>query len=594
MQNKIILLPSQLINQIAAGEVVERPASVIKELVENSIDAQATEIKVVIEKGGVKRMLVRDNGMGIAKSDLALALSRHATSKVRNLADLEHISSMGFRGEALPSIASVSRFKVSSCIDETQAGWSLFSQEQNPKPEGHPKGTSMDVRDLFYNTPARRKFLKTETTEFSHIEKVVKRLALARFNIVFELEHNGRTRFKLPIAHQQQQQNHRIEQLLGQDFLKQSVYFEQKKAGLHLSGWIGLPTFSRSQNDMQYFYVNGRIVRDRTVTHAIRQAYQDVLYHGRHPAYLIYLELDPASVDVNVHPTKHEVRFRESRLIHDFLFTTLHAVLAQPQAILNVPSALEEKISPTHLLNQEPVQGTLSGLNLSGVREKPATFKANYEFQKPDEKPILSTTPSPPIEDKIPPLGFAKAQIKGIFIVAENKQGMILVDMHAAHERIMYERLKTAKAKEGIVSQPLLVPMAVYLNQQDADLVEQYQAEFKSFGMSVERLDQDKVVIRAVPALLQKADMEQLLRDMLADIQVNGQSQRLNEEMNRILSTMACHGAIRAHRQLTLEEMNALLRDMEQTERSDQCNHGRPTWIQMTVSEMDQFFMRGR
>lgn len=607
MRKQIKQLPSHLINQISAGEVVERPASVVKELVENSIDASASHIKIQIESGGVKLIRIQDNGTGVAKAELSLALSRHATSKVRQLSDLERIDSMGFRGEALPSIASISRFSICSAIDDSQAGWCLKADSDEVMPQGHPRGTTVEVRDLFYNTPARRKFLKTEKTEFNHIEKVVQRLAMGRFDIGFELEHNGRNRFNLASAKDHQQNQQRVGQLLGKPFIEQSVYIEEQGIGLKLVGWVGLPTFSRSQADMQYFYVNGRIVRDRLVTHAVKQAYQDVLYHGRQPTYLLYLTLDPALVDVNVHPTKHEVRFREGRLVHDFLFQRLHHALAQTKPTteaVSPPNVFDKSQSSIKPLATSATQNEINiqpSLGFRQVKEKPAAFRASYQAQRPNNnKPIEEVIfNAPEINQEAvekPPLGFAKAQIHGIFIIAENENGLIMVDIHAAHERITYERLKSAYATNGIQSQPLLVPIAVDLNTQEVELIKQHQHFFTSYGMHVERLGLEQVVIRDIPLILQDAatDAEQLLRDLIADLNTYGESNRLQSESDAVLSKMACYGAIRANRQLSLAEMNTLLRDMEQTDRSNQCNHGRPTWIHLSIEELNQFFMRGK
>lgn len=598
---KIKALPDHLINQIAAGEVVERPASVVKELVENSLDAGARRIDVTIEHGGVKLIRIQDDGCGIAQNELALALSRHATSKIGSLEDLEGVCSMGFRGEALPSIASVSRLGLTSRAEASDTAWQMTTGLDDPSPASLNKGTLIEVHDLFYNTPARRKFLKTEKTEFSHIETLMKRLAVARFDVRFSLTHNGREIFSLPAAGQSEQKGRRLSMLLGQAFLDQSLLFEHESAGLRLYGWLARPTFSRSQADMQYFYVNGRMVRDRLVTHAVRQAYQDVLYHGRHPAYVVFLEIDPVKVDVNVHPTKHEIRFRDGRLAHDFIFRTLHQVIAEdaPEvtddlstapnmadrgATLRQGSAVENS-SPHSGYSQRPMP--------LRVNESRGAYAAAMAMQQPMAKSADPADASS-AEQEVPPLGFALAQLHGIYILAQNREGLILVDMHAAHERITYEQLKTRISGEGIPSQPLLVPERVQVSEREAELAEQQLSTFSQFGLQVDRIDREVLVLRAMPALLRGADGAQLLRDLLSDLVVFGSSSRIEEEINKVLATMACHGSVRANRNLTQAEMNQLLRDMEQTERIGQCNHGRPTWKALSLKDLDALFMRGQ
>ena len=613
IKKRIQALPTQLVNQIAAGEVVERPASVVKELVENSLDAGANRIEVEIEQGGVKLIRIRDNGQGIHQDDLSLALSRHATSKIASLEELEKVDSMGFRGEALPSIASVSRLTLTSLENEAEQGWSVTSAGRDEpvesRPAAHPKGTTVEVRDLFYNTPARRKFLRTEKTEFSHIETLLKRLALSRFEVGFTLRHNQREVLSLPPAEQRQEYERRVIELLGGGFLEQALYFEHEQAGLRLHGWVARPTFSRSQADMQYFYVNRRIVRDKLVTHAVRQAYQDVLYHGRHPAYVLFLEIDPVLVDVNVHPTKHEVRFREGRLVHDFLFRTLHRTLAEerPSVESGVQAATVD-LSTGEILGEPQEQSTPSGFASMGkaqvpsyqrpfrfqVQESAAKYQASLDMQVPRNNEIGQMQEVDQPAEQFHPLGYAIAQLKGIYILAENATGLVLVDMHAAHERITYERFKLALEGEGIKSQPLLVPVSVAVSRREADLAEEHSQLFSDLGMEVDRLGAENLVVRSIPVHLQGADSEKLLRDVLADIVVHGSSERIRHEINAVLATMACHGSVRANRKLTLEEMNSLLRDMERTERSGQCNHGRPTWVQLSLEELDKLFMRGQ
>lgn len=621
-------LPSHLINQIAAGEVVERPASAIKELLENALDAGATQIDIDVEQGGVKRIRIRDNGHGINKQELSLALSRHATSKIASLDDLEHVLSFGFRGEALPSIASISRLTLSSRSQDEEQAWELQGSGQEsfeePVPCSHPIGTTIDVRDLFFNIPARRKFLKTEKTEFRHLEDVVKKVALSRFETGFTLRHNQKTVLNLRPANTIEAAERRVSEICGPAFTEQSIRVEHEGAGLHLTGWIGLPTFSRSQADLQYFYVNHRIVRDRVVTHAVRQAYQDVLYHGRHPAYVLFLDIDPSKVDVNAHPTKHEVRFRESSLVHGFLYRSLHRTLAdlRPQdqldndsheqntdatqsladslrPSLNYPALSEQR--PLHIpVNQQvDLYRKLHGndnINEASISETAATSVAPSQTAYTHS----NITNSMPVQadheatGEAPPLGFAVAQLHGIFILAQNTQGLIIVDMHAAHERITYEYLKRSMAADSIRSQPLLVPIAISVSKKEADCADTHKSTFEQLGFSLDRLSPEKITVRSVPSLLKKADVEGLVRDVLSDLITHGNSQRIQEAMNEILSTMACHGSVRANHRLTVPEMNALLRDMERTERSGQCNHGRPTWTQLSVDQLDKLFMRGQ
>jgi DNA mismatch repair protein MutL len=600
---KIHTLSPQLANQIAAGEVVERPSSVLKELSENSLDAGAKRIDVEVEQGGTKLIRVRDDGCGISEGDLPLALSRHATSKILGLEDLEAVATLGFRGEALASIASVSRLALTSNSGEG-SGWKAVSEgrdmEVELQPAAHPQGTSVEVRDLFFNTPARRKFLRTENTEYKRIDDCLKKLALSRMDVAFSLKHNQKVQFSLRPANSQAEQEKRVADLCGPQFMEQALFVDNDRTGIRLWGWIGLPTFSRSQADLQYFFVNGRSIRDKVVSHAVRQAYQDVLYHGRQPTYVLFLEVLPADVDVNVHPTKHEVRFRESGSIHSFVSTTLKKALAtdRPQDHLSTNGGLElqNKDQPESLIGQNalPLAGTpgsgyqstwpSSGLS-SGVNAPASSYQSLYSSQ---------TEFSDSDQAEVPPLGFAVAQLKGIFILAENSHGLIIVDMHAAHERITYERMKDAFDVQGLVSQPLLVPENLAVSQREADAVESNQAVFTQLGFGVERAASESIIVREIPAILRGSEVEKLLRDVLSDLLEHGSSERIRGHINEILSTMACHGSVRANRKLTLPEMNALLRDMEITERSGQCNHGRPTWSQLTVAELDKLFLRGR
>ena len=580
-------LPSQLINQIAAGEVVERPASVIKELVENSLDAGAMRIDVDVEQGGLRLLRVRDDGSGIHPDDLALALSRHATSKIATLEDLEQVSSLGFRGEALPSIASVSRFTMTSRCATVEQAWRIDG-DGDVAPAAHPQGTTIEVRDLFFNTPARRKFLRTEKTEFGHIEEMVRRIALSRFDVEINLRHNERAVNRWRAARQVSDSEQRIAELCGVEFLASAFRIEHAAAGLRLHGWIAAPTFSRSQADLQYFFVNGRMVRDKLVGHAVRQAYHDVLYHGRHPAFVLYLELDPARVDVNAHPAKHEVRFRDSRLVHDFLFHTVHEALAGARAGSVGGADVAAPTAPAMFRDYAASPGYAGvqqhAIDLS-VREQIGAYAALH----PAPESALNEQPNA----AVPPLGYALAQLHGIYILAENSAGLVLVDMHAAHERITYERLKTAQGTDT-QAQPLLVPVSVAVSAREADAAETQAAWFSELGFEIDRSGPQQIRVRQVPALLAQADIPSLLRDVLADLLTHGNSLRVEEAQNALLSTMACHGSVRANRRLSLSEMNALLRDMERTERSGQCNHGRPTWRQLSIEELDRLFLRGR
>ena len=598
--NRINRLSQRLANQIAAGEVVERPASVIKELLENSLDADATRLDIDIEQGGVKLMRVKDDGAGIHKDDLALALSRHATSKIAELDDLENISSLGFRGEALASISSVSRLAMLSKAgsDSSAEGWKVESEGQDMQaslsPVAHPRGTSVEVRDLFFNTPARKKFLKTQKTEFSRIDEVVKRIALSRFDVQFTLQHNQRTIHKLLPAKTNQQRQRRVALVCGPAFMENSVYIDVEASDLRLWGWVSLPTFSRSQADLQYFYVNGRIIRDKLVTHAVKQAYRDVLFHGRHPAYVLYLELAPAGVDVNVHPTKHEVRFRDSRLVHDFLFSALHKALAD----MNPGDQLE---TPQHAATQAGYEqnssATLSGQAGLGLAEPSGSSygdRSRFVAANPVQDQVLALAKLHGDASEVPPLGYAIAQLHGIYILAQNAEGLIVVDMHAAHERITYERLKLACRKEELKMQPLLVPLSIAVSQSEADCAEAQQQALRGLGIELERVAEDSVVVRQIPAMLKNSDVEQMVRDVLSDVLEYGSSDRIQAHQDELLSTMACHGSVRANRHLTIPEMNALLRDMEETERSGQCNHGRPTWVYQSLDELDKLFLRGQ
>ena len=609
---RIHALPIQLVNQIAAGEVVERPSSVVKELVENCFDAGAGQITIEIEQGGTRLIKIRDDGCGIDKEDLALALSKHATSKIATLQDLEQVSSMGFRGEALPSISSVARLTLISRIADSQCAWRVTAdgseQDFDPQPDPHPQGTTVDVRDLFYNTPARRKFLKTEKTEFTHIETLIKRMALSQFEIGFSLLHNQKEILNLKPATNEVSQEQRVASICGPAFIESSVKIDFAASGLQLSGWVGLPTFSRSQQDMQFFYVNGRLIRDKLVAHAIKQAYQDVLYHGRHPVFVLYLTLDPILVDVNAHPAKLEVRFREGRLVHDFLFSALHRSLADlrpehtaaavswvNQSVVGNTTGVEDlatrpinkifDVKPTYQagLTQQ------TSLPLS-IAESISAYASLSPYAMAEQKPRLPVS----AEQDTHPLGYAIAHIHNIYILAETTKGVILVDAHAAHERVTYERLKRQYQEGFVPSQPLLLPIKITVSAAEADLAEQEYEYFSSLGFELNRSGPETIILRSTPALLGNVDKELLIRDVLADINEHGMSQRIQEQSNRLLATIACHGSVRAKRRLNIDEMNALLRDMEQTERIGQCNHGRPTWIELSTQELDKFFLRGQ
>ncbi len=611
---RIKLLDPRLANQIAAGEVVERPASVIKELLENALDAGANNIHVDVEQGGVRLIRVRDDGRGIHPDELPLALSRHATSKISSADDLAAIGSLGFRGEALAAISSVSRLTLTSAEEgQPQAlQVQVEGRDMTPAitPAAHPRGTTVEMRDLFFNTPARRRFLRTEKTEFGHVEEAFRRIAMSEFNTGFRLTHNQRVIHQLAPAKEAVARSQRIARLCGQQFMEQSVAVDVEASGLRLHGWMGLPTFSRSQADMQYFYVNGRVVRDRVVSHAVRQAYRDVLYQNRHPAYVLFLELDPALVDVNVHPTKSEVRFREQRMVHDFLYRTLHRTIAElsPEA---APAPEVKTVESTPWHQHSGITPNQGGLTLVPPRVNVSTFAPsqhqsdghdyaqaygalvaapNEEFQQhPEVAESAQASPS-----GMPPLGYALGQLHGIYVVAQNAEGMVLVDMHAAHERITYERLKESWQQARVQSQPLLVPYSLAVSTKEAALAADSQEAFAQLGFEVAQVGPESITIRAIPALLRGADVEALIRDVLADLLTHGITTRVEGEIDELLSTMACHGSVRANRRLSIDEMNALLRDMEATERSGQCNHGRPTWMQFSMKQLDKLFLRGQ
>ncbi len=576
-------LPTQLINQIAAGEVVERPAAMLKELLENSLDAGARRVEVELEQAGVRLCRVRDDGVGIPRDEVPLALARHATSKIASLDDLTCVASLGFRGEALPSIASVSQLRLVSRHADADAAFAVesgYGEQGELRPAPHPGGTTVEVRDLFARTPARRRFLKTERTEFMHAQRVVERLALSRFSTAVRLIHNGRPVFDLPVASSRDEQEARLAKLCGKAFVENSLYVERNADGMSLRGWIARPTYSRSQPDLQHVVLNGRVIRDRSLSHAIRAAFADVLYHGRHPACVLYLETDPADVDVNVHPSKQEVRFRDGRRVHDFVRRTLESALADTR-----PGAVPAE--PARPSFAGPGAGQ-RGLQLSAavVRDSAAVYAA-----------LAAGGPAAAGTDEAAalPLGHALAHLHGAFILAQNVDGLVIVDAHAAHERITYERLKQGWSAASIQSQPLLVPHAFDVSAAEADLAEAHAPLLGELGLDVDRVGREKLTIRSVPVLLAGGDPEALVRDVLADLQTGGDDAgRVRRQMDDVLASMACHGSVRANRRLTTPEMNALLRDMEATERSDQCNHGRPTWTVLSMAELDRLFARGR
>ena len=605
----IRLLPSQLVNQIAAGEVIERPASVLKELLENALDAGATKISVELARGGAKTIRVTDDGHGIPKDQIMHALQRHATSKISVMEDLEHIATLGFRGEALPSIASVSRFSLASNpLETTNEGWRLAGEGGELDGEGMPvrqsRGTTVEVNDLFFNVPARRKFLRAEQTEFQHCQSMLIKTALSRFDVCLSARHNGRSCLELDAANSPQDEENRLARACGGKFVEQSIRIGNTAQDLQVHGWISLPTFSRSQPDLQYLYVNGRAIRDKVISHAVRQAYQDVLYHGRFPAFVLFLEVDPAQVDVNAHPMKHEVRFRQSRLVHDFVRHTVGKAIAETMPEAEQQDAgryceiVDDAVRPAQAGTPDLVRSTWSGERFADspfpVQAAVALYAANAWSRDAAMLPQPDGS-YPEAVRQMPPLGYALAQLHGVYILAQNDRGLVIVDMHAAHERIVYEQLKRLY-QSGIPMQALLVPLAIDVSQQEAAIAAQHGDLFLEYGFRVERFGNASIVVREVPTLLQRADtdVEHLVRDVLSDLVAYESSGKLEQAGNELLSTMACHGAVRANRKLDTTEMDALLRDIEATERSAQCNHGRPTWIQLSVDQLDKLFKRGQ
>lgn len=597
----IQVLSDQLINQIAAGEVVERPASALKELLENSLDAGSTQLDVALQQGGVKQLRVADNGVGIVKEELSLALTRHATSKIATLEDLEGVASLGFRGEALASIASVSRTQLVSRHASEKHAWRMTSEGSQlsaTEPAALDAGTIVEVNDLYFNTPARRKFLKTEATEYGHCEDVFTRIALSRADVSLMLQHNGRAMMRFAKAEPQK----RLNDVLGEDFGAQSIQLDESAAGLRFWGMAAKPTFSRHTRDMQYVYVNGRFVRDKLISHAIRQAYQDVLHGERHPAYVLFLELDPTLVDVNVHPAKTEVRFRDGQSIHRFVYHALNRALALPSGLANAvgaSQALSSPFTPSAPFNQVSQYPRFQAQMPLQANEAMPFYQTLYgDIARPTAQETTDDIAQQETSAQSHPLGYALGQLHGVYVLAQNQQGLVVVDMHAAHERIMYEQLKNALDAKIVPMQPLLIPVSFQADKLEVATVEHEirsgEGSLRQLGFEFAILSPTTLAVRAVPAMLQDADAVALARDVLRDLQAFGATRALTERSNEMLGTMACHAAVRANRSLTIPEMNALLRDMEATQRSGQCNHGRPTWFQVTMQDLDKMFMRGK
>ncbi|HEU4375317.1 MAG TPA: DNA mismatch repair endonuclease MutL [Telluria sp.] len=606
-------LPDQLISQIAAGEVVERPSAVVKELLENALDAGATQITVRLEEGGVKRIAITDNGRGIAPEQLPLALARHATSKIASLTDLENVATLGFRGEALASIAAVAAVSVTSRTADAPHAWELVGSHLGTvAPSSGPQGTTIDVQDLYFNTPARRKFLKSEQTEYGHCAEVVRRIALARPDVSFSLTHNGRTIDHWNVSEMAKRSAH----ILGSEFAEARLPIDESAGPLRLHGFAGLPTASKARADGQFFYVNGRFVRDKLLVHAVRAAYQDVLHGDRFPSYVLGLDLDPALVDVNVHPSKIEVRFRDSRAVHQFVFHAVQRALSQTSATAygSVPAPLPAgdvgggastwrreheqqsfgpQLSATYSPSPYP---PASRYDQPGVAQTMDSYGAL--FAATASVPVTPMTPAAHSSSDEYPLGFALAQLHGIYILAQNTKGMVLVDMHAAHERILYEQLKNALDAQvdgqDMQVQSLLIPVTFFADAIEVSTAHENQDTLKALGFDIGALSPTTLAVRSVPTLLKSADAQTLARDVLRDVREYGGSRVLIERRNELLGTLACHTAVRANRILSVPEMNALLRQMESTERADQCNHGRPTWVQLEISALDKLFLRGQ
>ena len=598
----IALLPDLLISQIAAGEVVERPSSVLKELLENALDAGSSAIQIQLEEGGVKLIRVSDNGIGIAREELALALTRHATSKIASLDDLEQVATLGFRGEALASIAAVARLTLTSRQHGASHAWRLIAEASaTPEPAALAAGTVVEMRDLYYNTPARRKFLKSEATEFAHCAEAVKRIALAYPEVAFTLSHNGRVSLHLAKS----DARGRAGAILGDDFLAESRSVDTGPSGhgLRVFGHCALPAHSRARSDAQYCYVNGRFVRDKLLSHALREAYQDTLHGSRYPAYCLFIDVDPATVDVNVHPAKTEVRFRDSRAVHQFVFHAVQRTLASPLSRETgndeaANNSLAPRPAATETARPAYQQWAPRQESLRISEPAVASYLSFAQSARPATTSTGTSSPSfkalPPADADAPPLGYALAQLHGIYILAQNSKGLVVIDMHAAHERIVYEKLKAALDSQSISTQALLIPAVFSADPLSVAAAEEHGEALRQLGFDVAQMGPAQLAVRSVPSLLQAADPTELARALLAELREHGISQLLTEKRNELLATMACHGSVRASRQLSIPEMNSLLRQMEATERADQCNHGRPTWTQLSMSELDQLFLRGR
>ncbi|KIO48933.1 DNA mismatch repair endonuclease MutL [Nitrosospira sp. NpAV] len=598
--NAIKLLPDLLISQISAGEVIGRPASALKELLENSVDAGATEITVQLLQGGIKLIRIADDGTGISRDDLPLALTRHATSKINALEDLQRVASLGFRGEALASIAAVSRLTLASRGVGEKHAWRIQTKGgylSSPEPAALASGTTVEMHDLYFNTPARRKFLKTEATEYAHCEEVFKRIALSRADIAFTLQHNGTIRKHLRPA----EARLRISAILGDEFAQTSVFIEEQAADLRLWGAAALPHYSRSSRDNQYFFVNGRFVRDKLIAHALREAYRDILHSDRHPAFSLFLEMHTDGVDVNVHPTKTEVKFRDARALHQFIFHALNKALSSPQSVPAAaisavrnqePNGSQTLITPFSTYSQRAIP--LASPVLPGTAAQSQAFYQTLFGTRPESPGNSTSAVTVDEKQNIPPLGFALGQLLGIYILSQNERGLLIVDMHAAHERILYEKLKLGLDNHKLSMQSLLIPSTFPADSLDIATVEESSAVLCELGFEISVFSPTMLVVRAVPAALKDADVVKLAHEVLREIREFGASQALTSKRNELLSTMACHGAIRANRILTIPEMNALLREMETTARSGQCNHGRPTWFEISLADLDKMFMRGR
>lgn len=591
----IARLPEQLINQIAAGEVVERPASVLKELLENSLDAGSRAIEVQLMQGGIKQLRIADDGCGISKDDLPLALERHATSKIHTLEELESVGTLGFRGEALASIASVARTRITSREPDASHAWKVADHQREPAPAALNAGTVIEVEDLYYNTPARRKFLKSDNTEYAHCQDAFRRIALAHPTVSFLLTHNERVALRLPASNCAR----RTCDILGEDFMSEARELNASAADMRLTGYAALAAYAKSNRDAQYFYVNGRFVRDKVLQHAVRQAYADILHGAHHPAYALFLELDPTQVDVNVHPAKTEVRFRNSGAIHQFVFHALTRALAAPlqAAEQAAPESVQTSVQTSYAPRVSPsptVQHSLQ-INEAPARyqvppTRPFNLNSLSSFAAPQVAPNLT---SPVATQNSPKLGYAIAQLHGVYVLAQNEQGLVIVDMHAAHERILYEQLKTALEGTPAV-QALLIPAVLNLSALEIATAEEHHATLHNMGFELTSAGPQQLTVRSIPALLARAPLNELIRALLTELRDYPATEVITTRRNELLATMACHGAVRAHRQLTLPEMNALLRDMENTDRADQCNHGRPTWTQLSMGDLDKLFMRGK